>query len=159
MENLNEELLAAWLKLSSVVNNERIVSTIPFNEAHVCNLLYRRRLEAPNDYLTATDLCGKTRILKSQMNKVLASLERRGLIERFRARDDRRKLYIRLREDNLSAFEAVHARSLALIDRAIERLGREDAAQVTALINRIADYVDESLSDPKQTGRGHRLPK
>ena len=92
MENLNEELLAAWLKLSSVVNNERIVSTIPFNEAHVCNLLYRRRLEAPNDYLTATDLCGKTRILKSQMNKVLASLERRGLIERFRARDDRRKL-------------------------------------------------------------------
>ena len=31
MENLNEELLAVWLKLSSVVNNERIVSTIPYN--------------------------------------------------------------------------------------------------------------------------------
>lgn len=30
MENLNEELLAVWLKLSSVVNNERIVSTIPY---------------------------------------------------------------------------------------------------------------------------------
>ena len=74
MENLNEKLLAAWLKMSSVVNNERIVSTIPYNEAHVCNLLYRQQLESPESYLTVTELCAQTRILKSQMNKVLASL-------------------------------------------------------------------------------------
>ena len=159
MENLNEELLAVWLKLSSVVNNERIVSTIPYNEAHVCNLLYRQRQESPDTYLTATDLCGKTRILKSQMNKVLASLERRGMIERFPAKDDRRKAYIRLREENLGQFEAVHARSIALVDQAIARLGEEAAVQALDLLNRIADYVDESLTDPKQSGRGHSLPR
>ncbi len=74
MENLNEKLLNAWLTLSSVVNNERIVSSIPFNEAHVCNLLYRQRMENPGVFLTATELCARTRMLKSQMNKVLASL-------------------------------------------------------------------------------------
>ena len=157
MENLNEKLLAAWLKMSSVVNNERIVSTIPYNEAHVCNLLYRQQLESPESYLTATELCAQTRILKSQMNKVLASLEKRGMIERFPAPDDRRKAYIRLKEENLSQFEEVHARSIYLVDRAIERLGPEEAERTVAFLNRIADYVDETLSeDPESTGHGHR---
>jgi len=158
MEKLNERLLTAWLTMSSVVNNERIVSTIPFNEAHVCNLLYRQRQLAPNKYLTATDLCAETRMLKSQMNKVLASLEKREMIERFTAPDDRRKSYIRLREENLERFEAVHARSIALVDHAIAKLGEEMAEQTVQLLTRIADYVDESLSDPRTTGRGHKFP-
>lgn len=157
MENLNEKLLAVWLKMSSVVNNERIVSTIPYNEAHVCNLLYRQRLESPETYLTATELCAQTRILKSQMNKVLGSLEKRGMIERFPAPDDRRKAYIRLREENLDQFEAVHARSIYLVDRAIERLGADEAERAAVLLDRVADYVDETLNeDPKSTGHGHR---
>ena len=156
MENLSEKLLAAWLKMSSVVNNERIVSTIPYNEAHVCNLLYRRRMDSPESYLTATELCAQTRILKSQMNKVLASLEKRGMIERFPAPDDRRKAYIRLKEENLGQFEAVHARSIHLVERAIERIGAADAEYAVVLLNRIADYVDETLSEnPKDTGHGH----
>ena len=157
MENLSEKLLAAWLKMSSVVNNERIVSTIPYNEAHVCNLLYRRRMESPQSYLTATELCAQTRILKSQMNKVLASLEKRGMIERFPAPDDRRKAYIRLKEENLGQFEAVHARSIHLVDCAIERLGEEEAERAAALLDRIADYVDETLNEnPNGTGHAHR---
>lgn len=157
MENLNENLLAAWLTLSSVVNNERIVSTIPFNEAHVCNLLYRQRLDAPDVYLTATELCARTRMLKSQMNKVLGSLERRGMIERFPAPEDRRKAYIRLREENLDQFEAVHARSIALVDQAIERLGVETARQTVDILNRIAQYVDETLETDRASGHGHRV--
>ena len=43
---------------------------------------------------------------RQQRNKVLASLERRGMIERFPAKDDRRKAYIRLKEENLGQFEA-----------------------------------------------------
>ena len=157
MENLSEKLLAAWLKMSSVVNNERIVSTIPYNEAHVCNLLYRRRMDSPESYLTATELCAQTRILKSQMNKVLASLEKRGMIERFPAPDDRRKAYIRLKEENLGQFEAVHARSIHLVNRAIERLGKEEAERAAELLDRIADYVDETLNEtPNSTGHAHR---
>jgi len=150
MENLSERLLSAWLNMSAVVNNERIVSTIPFNEAHVCNLLYQQRMTDPDNYLTATELCAQTRMLKSQMNKVLVSLEKRGMIERFQAPDDRRKAYIRLVEDNLAMFEAVHAHSLELVDRAIDKLGEEEAEKTVTLLWRLADYVDESLKE-----RGH----
>lgn len=152
MENLNEKLLTAWLTMSSVVNNERIVSSIPFNEAHVCNLLYRQRMEHPDVYLTATELCARTRMLKSQMNKVLASLERQNMISRFRAPDDRRKAYIRLVDENLHRFEAVHARSIALVDRAIERLGADTASQLAELLLRAANYVDETLQTSGEHG-------
>lgn len=156
MEKLNERLLTAWLTLSSVVNNERLVSTIPFNEAHVCNLLYRQRMAEPQAYLTATDLCAQTRMLKSQMNKVLASLEKREMIERFPSPEDRRKAFVRLKEENLHLFEAVHARSISLVDHAIARMGEGMGEQAVDILTRIANYVDESLADPKTEGRGHR---
>ena len=38
MEALSEELLTAWLRLSSVINNQRLVAGLSFNEAVVCNL-------------------------------------------------------------------------------------------------------------------------
>jgi len=152
MENLNEKVLSAWLTMSSVVNNERLVSSIPFNEAHVCNLLYRQRIEAPDEYLTATELCAQTRMLKSQMNKVLASLEKQNMIQRFPAPEDKRKAYISLVEENLPKFETVHARSIALVDRAIERLGVKDAELLADLFLRVADYVDESLCEAGEHG-------
>ena len=150
MENLNERLLSAWLNMSSVVNNERIVSTIPYNEAHVCNLLYRQRMTDPENYLTATELCAQTRMLKSQMNKVLTALEKREMIERFQAPDDRRKAYIRLVESNLHKFEAVHSHSIDIVNRAIEKLGEKEAEKTVGLLWRLAGYVDESLKE-----RGH----
>ena len=145
-------MLSAWLTMSSVVNNERLVSSIPFNEAHVCNLLYRQRIEAPGEYLTATELCSQTRMLKSQMNKVLTSLEKQNMIQRFPAPDDKRKAYIRLVEENLPKFEAVHARSISLVDHAIARLGAEEAEHLNDLFLRVADYVDESRRENGEHG-------
>lgn len=147
MENLNERILSAWLTMSSVINNERIVSSLSFNEAHVCNLLYRQQLENPGVYMTATELCTRTRMLKSHMNKVLTSLEKQEIICRFPSPEDKRKAYIRLVDENLPKFEAVHARSIAVVDHVIERLGVEDAEQLASLFMRTSGYVDELLSD------------
>ena len=38
---LDEELLAAWLRLGSIIDNQRLVSELPFNEAMVCGLILR----------------------------------------------------------------------------------------------------------------------
>ena len=150
MENLNEKLLTAWLSVSSAIHNERIVTILPFNEAHVCNLLYRRRAEQPRNYLTATDLCSQTRMLKSQMNKVLSSLEKRGMIERFPANDDRRKAYIRLRDEEISAFEKVHENSIGLVDQFIAAVGRDTAKSLAEELPRAAEAMDGIMAKERE---------
>ena len=70
---LNDELLSVWLQLTNVIDNERLVEGMPFNEALVCGLL-------SGGCRTASELCAETRILKSQMNAILRSLEGKGVI-------------------------------------------------------------------------------
>ena len=87
---LDEELLAAWLRLGSIIDNQRLVSELPFNEAMVCGLILRA--QENGDALTARDLCAQTRILKSQMNAILHSLEKKGFLQRKRSQKDLRQI-------------------------------------------------------------------
>ena len=93
MQQLNEVLLGAWLRISTVINNSRLVSEMSYNESLICNILYRNATEHPEHTMTATDLCAETRILKSQMNRILTQLEEKKLITRERSSEDKRKIY------------------------------------------------------------------
>ena len=91
-ESLEEKLLDAWLDVSAVIRNDRFVNGLTFNETFICNLLLRQKRKDPSVYLTAADLCEMTGILKSQMNRCLTSLEKKGMIERIRSEEDKRKI-------------------------------------------------------------------
>ena len=122
-----ERLLSAWLTLSSTLWNERVVSGMTFNEAFVCNLLSHQAQEAPDQPLTATDLCERTRLLKSQMNKVLSEMEKKGYIQRLRSTRDRRQIFLRLTEAGQRAYAAEHAGITAILDQLIADIGEEKA--------------------------------
>ncbi len=100
MESLSEQLLESWLDISAIIRNDRIVNGLTFNETFICNILLRQKKKDDKIYLTAMDLCASTGILKSQMNRCLTSLEEKGLIERIRSEEDKRKVYIKFREEN-----------------------------------------------------------
>ena len=77
MSQLGEDIIAAWMQLIAAIGDRWVVSGLSFNEALVCNLLSRRREDG--GCLTASELCAKTKILKSQMNAILRSLEEKSL--------------------------------------------------------------------------------
>ena len=108
---LNEELLFVWLQLGNVIDNQRLVAELPFNEALVCGLLSRS--DVP---LTASDLCNLTRILKSQMNAILCSLEQKGLIKRQKSQNDRRQIELYLLPDGITRYNASHQKTLRSFD-------------------------------------------
>lgn len=137
----NEELLGAWLRLSTVIDNERIVSELPYNETLICNILYRAWLQDPEKELTATDLCHETRMLKSLMNRTLVSMEEKGLIVRERSQKDKRRVYIRLDMPRAEVYQQQHGKILAQIDLLMERLGEEKADQLIELLNLTADMA------------------
>ena len=121
-----ERLLSAWLTLSSTLWNERVVSGMTFNEAFVCNLLSHQAEEAPDQPLTATALCERTRLLKSQMNKVLSEMEKK----------DKRQIFLHLTDEGKQAYAKEHAGITAILTALVAELGEKRTLQ-------IADAVDD----------------
>ena len=73
MSQLSEDLIIAWMQLSAMMEKRALVHGLSFNEALVCNLIDR-------GCTTASALCVRTKILKSQMNAILRSLEKKGIL-------------------------------------------------------------------------------
>ena len=143
---LNEELLSAWLKLSTAINNSRLVSEMSYNESLICNILYRSITEHPDKMLTATDLCDETKILKSQMNRILNQLEEKKLITRERSKEDKRKVFICLTTGQSNAYLKQHEQILNLLDNIIKKLGEDQAKEIIRALNGISNVADEIIN-------------
>lgn len=135
---LNEELLFVWLQLGNVIDNQRLVAELPFNEALVCGLLSRS--DVP---LTASDLCNLTRILKSQMNAILCSLEQKGLIKRQKSQNDRRQIELYLLPDGITRYNASHQKTLRLVDLLIQSVGEENIRTLIPLLKQVIISFDK----------------
>lgn len=147
MEQLNESLLQAWMKLSSSIINRRVVEELSYKESQVCHILYHNFRTAPEKQLTATDLCAQTKMLKSQMNRTLNLLEAKGIITRIRSQQDKRNIYVTMNWEGADKYRAQHERILKLVDGIIDRLGEEQAALTIELFHKISDIADEFLSE------------
>lgn len=143
---MNEELLDAWLRLSTILCNDKIVSEMPYNEALICNILYRHQLREKDRKLTATDLCRQTKILKSQMNRTLQSMEEKKLITRQRSGSDKRQVFISLNME-AESFHNQHSKSLKLIDALSKKAGLEKSKEAINLFTLIADIAEEIMEE------------
>lgn len=150
---MQEQLLDAWLSLSSVVSNNRLVDSLSFNEAFVLNLLYKQYLGQTERKLTATDLCRRTHILKSQMNGILKSLEKKQMIFRRRSQMDRRQVEVEINPAKLDEFIRCHENSLMLVERLLDRLTLQEGEEAIQVLNRLANGFDEVMKELEQTGK------
>lgn len=133
-----ERLLSAWLTLSSTLWNERVVKGMTFNEAFICNLLTHQRLETPDAPLTATDLCERTRLLKSQMNKLLSEMEKKEYIQRLRSDKDKRQIFIHLTPAGEEAYAQEHTGITAILRALVTELGEEKALRAAETVDEIS---------------------
>lgn len=147
MEQLNESLLQAWMKLSSSIINRRVVAELSYKESQVCHILYHNYRTAPELKLTATDLCTQTKMLKSQMNRTLTLLEEKGIITRSRSQQDKRQIYVTMNWEGADKYRAQHERILSLVDGIIDRLGEDEARQTIELFGKISDIAEGLLSE------------
>ena len=134
----NENLLSAWLNLSASLWNERFVRTMSFNEAFVLNLLIKNAKENPyHTLLSATDLCAKTGILKSQMNRTLNTLEDKGYITRLKNKDDKRVVFVSLTATGRAAYNKEHMHILDIVDKISSELGAEQTDNIVLALNEL----------------------
>lgn len=151
-KNVEEALLGAWMDMAMNIRGNRIVTGLSFNEIVVCSILYRS-MQTGVGMLTATDLGKRTKLLKSQLNKVLTAMEDKGLIERTRSEQDKRKVYLKLREEMLPVYLGEHEKVMTIVHSVCMTLGEEKVRNLTELLVEAVEAVD-SLSlqpDHKQT--------
>ena len=86
-----------------------------------------------------------TRMQKSQMNRTLSAMEKRGLIYRKRSLDDRRQIFVYLNSDNSSLYFLQHQKMLSLVDHIIERMGEERALEVADTLRFVASTAEKII--------------
>lgn len=147
MIDLNENLLSAWLQLSTSVVNSRVVSRLAYNESLICHVLYHHQISGNEHPLTATDLCNQTRIVKSLMNRILNQLEAQGLVSRTRSSEDKRQVFVTFNLDKADVYMEQHREILSIIDAIIEKIGPQKAQEVIALFTEISSIANDILNE------------
>lgn len=141
MDTIHESLLNSWLRLSTSINNARLVSEMTYNESLICNILYKQAKSNPSEKITATHLCQMTNMLKSQMNRTLIQLETKNMITRVRSEKDKRKIFVSMNLDQCHAYERQHIQILRILDAVISKLGNEKTQLAIQTFNQISDIA------------------
>lgn len=136
MREINERVLASWIRLSLAINNGRLVSDLTFNESVILRLI------KINDRATASWLCDKTGILKSQMNSILNKMAEKKLIIKERSVEDRRKVYIKA-DPACDIFERQHEKIIAITEQITSRLGEKKCEEVIEIFDLVAQAAKE----------------
>lgn len=82
---------------------------------------------------------------KSQMNRTLTSMENKKILTRTRSSGDKRKIYVTLNEEQIKVYEDEHERILKIVDKLIERVGKENAQKALELFELIAHIAKEEI--------------
>lgn len=136
-----EALLQAWIDMSLLVRGNRLVSGMSFNEIVICRILHQRQVQG-GEPVTATELCTRMQLLKSQINKILTTMEKDGLIERIRSQADRRRVEIHLLPKAAEAYQTAHKGILEIMTYVCGRLGEEQSQTLARLLQDAVAAVD-----------------
>ena len=138
-QQIQENLLQAWMEMSVFIRGNRILTGLSFNEVMICGMLYRQPSNTP---LTATELGERTNLLKSQINHILTGMERRNLIERTRSTADKRVVYVQLSEEGRRTYAQEHAGVMAILAAVHEEFGSEKTQELTAMLKKATAIVN-----------------
>lgn len=136
----DENLLSAWLCLCGRVKNDRLVKGMSFSEIFVCNILYKLK---DGETVSATDIVEQTGMLKSQVNRVLSSLEAKKMIIRRFSLEDRRRIEVMLTREGTSIYLSEHRKVLLLMQKICNKLGDAEVDNAVETLYKLSEAVKE----------------
>lgn len=138
MEELCERMLGAWIEVNGMLKDSRITQGLTYNEAVVMRLVYDQYRSDGVGRVAVGRIARETNMLKSLVNRTVGALCDQGYLLRERGERDGRNVFVRLAEDRLEDFLAVHRRSLALVRQIIDVVGPEDAESFVRMAEKLS---------------------
>jgi len=110
-------------------------------------LLFQKMRCSGLDRIRMTDVSRQLMVTKPAATQAVNKLVEKGLIERVNDENDRRVVCIQPTEQGRAVFEQELEKRLAFMDRAVERMGEEDANQLVVLLDRFLSAVADELEE------------
>ncbi len=141
-EVLENELISSWVKLSSILKNNRMTKDLKYNESIIMLSIYKRYVVDGVGKTSVKDIIAETGMLKSLVNRTLGELESKGLIKFIAGEKDRRTKFVVCVKEQLDTFLAVHNNSRAAANNIIDIVGVDDAVAFVRIADKLskADY-------------------
>lgn len=135
---LEENLIVSWVKLTGELKNTRMTQGMIYNEAIVMLIVYNKYRKDGEGLVSFKEIVSETKMLKSLVNRTIDSLVEKKYLERSDGKD-KRTTFVRPVKENLAPFLTVHGKSIALAHRVAEILGEEDAEAFVRIAGKICD--------------------
>ena len=134
---LQEDVISSWVRLTGILKNTRLTQGMIYNEAVVMMIVNRKYEEDGVGLVSFKEIVAETKMLKSLVNRTIDSLVRKEMLMRCDGELDRRTTYVRPIPENLHDYLVVHEHTLKLVETIIGIIGKEDAAAIVRLTNKI----------------------
>ncbi len=136
---LENELISAWVRLSSIVKNNRMTKDLKYNEAIIMLSVYKRYVVDGVGLTSVKDIINETGMLKSLVNRTLGELKKKGLINFVAGEKDRRTKFVVCVTEKLDTFLAVHNNSRSAANNIIEIIGKDDAEAFVRIADKLSN--------------------
>ena len=135
---VREQMLHTWVQFDGIVRMMMSSNELTYQEICICNLI--ENAEKP---MTATMLCEKLFMHKSQMNRTLNRLEDKGIIIRVRSETDKRMMYLKLNKEYPDEYSKLHRKALSVIDAIIKGVGLERVIETNRALQELVDAFED----------------
>ena len=149
--NLNENVIISWVRLTGILKNTRLTQDLIYNEAIVMLIVYRKYRMDGKGVVSFRELAAETKMLKSLVNRSIDSLVEKKLLARTEGSSDRRMTFVRPVLENFDVYMKEHRHTIETVSELIKTIGEEDAEAFVRLAAKIEEkFPDGFTLDPNK---------
>ena len=134
-------LLELMMRIGKKISKSKSEDIINPNDLLVIGMLFHDEIGREDFGVRMSDVSRCLMVSKPAATQAINQLVDRGMVERFSDPGDRRVVMIRPTEKGKKCFEEEMERRMDAIDRAVMRIGEENAEKLTELMGIFVDTV------------------
>ncbi|MDE5715247.1 MAG: hypothetical protein K2I42_03850 [Anaeroplasmataceae bacterium] len=136
----NEEIIKSWIRLSSIIKNNRIIEHYNYNEAIILNLVYEAYQQQKGVYLK--DILHFTKMLKSLANRTINQLVEQDFV--YRKKDEfSTKQIIFFNKNKEKEYLLMHQFILNKVQDIVSVLGDDDTDSFIRIVKKLNAYSEK----------------
>jgi len=132
---VEEELLKAYISMTTSIKENKLLKSFTFNEVIIMNTLYQN-----NGSLEFKELVIKTKMMKSLVNRTISSMVKKEYVMTNVPTSDKRKLIISINKGN-KIYEQEHLRMIQTLSFIRNKYSEEDLNKFILMMDEISSIV------------------